>query len=250
MIPVGTPAPDFVLPTQDGKPFHLADYRGRSNVLIFFIPAAFTPICSTELPALSALQHSFQQSANTVVVVVTADHTPCNRAWLHHLQLTGLLIVSDWEPKGQVSQAYGAWIAEDGIPDRATVLVSKDGLVKYSESVGKFGKRSVPALLEVARAQDGRAPVQPSSVRIPLDLPVLLVTSQCPYCQSVVNQIRELRIEDRIVVRSVGTDAEAMGWLLSLQPDGSVPVLRDQGNVYVGAPEISGVLPQIAKRFA
>lgn len=250
MISLGTTAPDFVLPTQDDKQFHLADYRGKSNVLIFFIPAAFTPICSTELPALSALQDSFRQSADTVIVVVTADHVPCNRAWLYHLQLTGLLIVSDWEPKGRTSQAYGAWIAADGTPDRATVLVGKDGLVKYVESVGKFGKRSVSALLEVARAQDGRAPMQPPSVRIPLDLPVLLVSTSCPHCQSVVNQIRQLRIEDRIVVRSVDTDTEAMGWLLSIQPDGSVPVLRDQGKVYVGATEIAGVLPQIARRFS
>jgi peroxiredoxin (alkyl hydroperoxide reductase subunit C) len=246
MITVGTPAPDFALPTQTDTVFRLSTHRGKANVLILFIPAAFTPICSTELPALDALQESFQKSADTAVVAITADHAPCNRAWVRSMDLGSVPVLSDFEPKGQVSQAYGAWLAKDGLPDRATVIVGKDGRVKYAESVGKFGKRSVPALLEIARAVDGRASSAPPSVKMPLDLPVLLVSGHCPHCRQVLDQVRSLRLEGRIVVRDVDTDLEAFRWLLDIQPDGSVPVLRYQGKVYLGAIEIGRVLPRFA----
>jgi peroxiredoxin len=43
MISVGTPGPDFTLQTQFGTAFHLADYRGRHNVLFLFYPLDWTP---------------------------------------------------------------------------------------------------------------------------------------------------------------------------------------------------------------
>ena len=42
-LEVGDKAPDFSLPDQDGKTFHLADQRGKSNVVIAFYVMAFTP---------------------------------------------------------------------------------------------------------------------------------------------------------------------------------------------------------------
>ena len=44
MITTGTEAPDFTLLDQFGHPFHLADYRGRRNVLLLFYPLDWTPI--------------------------------------------------------------------------------------------------------------------------------------------------------------------------------------------------------------
>ena len=40
-------APDFTLPDADGKPVHLADYRGQ-NVVVYFYPAASTPGCTKQ----------------------------------------------------------------------------------------------------------------------------------------------------------------------------------------------------------
>ena len=51
-----------------------------------------------------------------------------------------------------MAKAYGAWLEEAGITDRATVLVGKDGSVKWSESVGPGGER-VPGDL-LAKAEE------------------------------------------------------------------------------------------------
>ena len=42
-LEVGDKAPDFSLPDQDGKAFHLAAQRGQANVVIAFYVMAFTP---------------------------------------------------------------------------------------------------------------------------------------------------------------------------------------------------------------
>lgn len=43
-LKVGAEAPDFRLPDHKGGYVRLSDYKGTSNVVIAFFPAAFTPV--------------------------------------------------------------------------------------------------------------------------------------------------------------------------------------------------------------
>ena len=42
VLKVGDKAPDFTLPDQNGHPVHLADFRGKKNVILAFYVLAFT----------------------------------------------------------------------------------------------------------------------------------------------------------------------------------------------------------------
>lgn len=41
-LKVGDMAPDFTLPSTTGQPVKLSSFRGKSNVVLAFFPAAFT----------------------------------------------------------------------------------------------------------------------------------------------------------------------------------------------------------------
>lgn len=246
MIPAGAIAPTFTLPTQTGSTFNLAAYRNKNNVLLLFLPAAFTPVCSTELPAAAALQDQFYRDANTVVAAVTADLPAANREWARRCNAANLFVLSDNNLPGAVSRAYGAWLQSEAIPDRASVLIDSRGIVRYAESVGKFGKRSVPALLAMAMAANGSRPSPLQSARMPLDLPVLYVTTSCPHCRAITGLLQRLHGEDLVVVRWVDKDQDGMRSLLTVEPRGLVPLLMYGGKKWVGENEIGPQLSEIA----
>ena len=50
-VRVGDRAPDFTLPAVSGGEISLDRYRGKKNVVISFVPAAWTPVCSDQWPA-------------------------------------------------------------------------------------------------------------------------------------------------------------------------------------------------------
>lgn len=247
MLPVGSLAPDFTLKNQNDEPFQLSSFRGKSNVLLVFLPAAFTPICSTELPALSVLARRFVEEANAVPAAITVDNVPSNLAWSRQCGGTGVHLLSDFNPHGAISRAYGAWLPDEGLSDRASVLVGRDGKVLYQESAGKFGKRSVQGLLDMAVRANGGNPTRPARTTMPLDLPVLYVTSRCPHCQNVRQFLRGSGLSERVVCRVVDQDATAMQELLGLGIE-QVPTLRmPDGRTVTGEQPIVDQLTQAAQ---
>src|SRR4030042_3780333 len=55
-VKVGTKAPDFTLPAVSGKKIALKDYRGKKNVVLSFVTAAWTPVCSDQWPGYNIVQ--------------------------------------------------------------------------------------------------------------------------------------------------------------------------------------------------
>ena len=56
-------------------------------------------------------------------------------------------LLQDFHPKGDMAAKYGAYLADKGITDRATVIVDKQGLVRYAVSVTTAGERNPKELL-------------------------------------------------------------------------------------------------------
>ena len=78
---------------------------------------------------------------------VSVDSKYCHKAWAASFDGIDFPLLADFHPKGAVAKAYGLWLDEAGITDRATVLVGKDGKVLWSESVGPGGARNPGDLL-------------------------------------------------------------------------------------------------------
>ena len=56
-VRVGEKAPNFTLKAVSGKEVSLRDYQGKSNVVISFVPAAWTPVCSDQWPGYNIAQN-------------------------------------------------------------------------------------------------------------------------------------------------------------------------------------------------
>jgi peroxiredoxin len=129
VIEPGAKAPDFTLPDQDGNKVSLADFRGRTVVLVFY-PADFSPVCTDQLgvyqEVLGELEHR-----GTRLVGISVDGAFCHRAFREHLGI-GIPLLADFHPKGEVARAFGVWSEEHGVSSRALVLVGPEGVVEWS----------------------------------------------------------------------------------------------------------------------
>lgn len=126
MLKVGDIAPDFTLPDQDGRPVHLAELLGKGPVLLYFYPADFTPVCTKEACAFSAMEPELSRAGVTLLGVSPQDSDSHTRFRARH-QL-GFNLLAD--PGRRVIKAYGC----DGLlglmVKRVTYLIGKDGKIQ------------------------------------------------------------------------------------------------------------------------
>jgi peroxiredoxin len=129
IIAPGTPAPDFRLEREDRTPFTREDLLGRTSVLVFY-PFAFSEVCTDQLQVYEEGRAELAGQGATLYAV-SCDSTHAQRAFRRQLgaQLEQL---SDFEPKGAASRAFGAWFAPAGTSHRALVIVGPDGVVRWS----------------------------------------------------------------------------------------------------------------------
>ena len=128
MIEAGAKAPDFSLPDQDGNQVSLSDFAGQKLVLAFY-PLDFSPVCTDQLSLYQEVLADLE-ARGAKLVGISVDSAYCHAAFREKVNLT-MPLLADFNPKGKVSQDYGAWIESAGISDRALVLI-EDGEVKWS----------------------------------------------------------------------------------------------------------------------
>lgn len=78
---------------------------------------------------------------------ISVDSKFCHKAWAASFDGITYPLLADFNPKGAVATSYGLMLDDKGITDRATVLVGKDGAVKWAESAGVGGERNPGDLL-------------------------------------------------------------------------------------------------------
>ncbi len=125
----GTPAPDFTLARSPDAKVRLSDLRGRPVILVFY-PADWSPVCGDEVALFNEVLPEFQ-SHNAELLGISVDGVWCHQAFAKARNLRFPLL-ADFEPKGAVSRAYGAYRLEDGTSERALFVIDGDGIIRWS----------------------------------------------------------------------------------------------------------------------
>jgi peroxiredoxin len=73
------------------------------------------------------------EGADTQVLGISIDSIPSHVAWAKSLGGITYPLLSDFEPKGAVAKAYGAYRAGDGIAERALFVIDKAGKIAYRD---------------------------------------------------------------------------------------------------------------------
>ena len=128
MIEPGAKAPDFALPDQDGNKVTLGDFAGRKLLLAFY-PLDFSPVCTDQLSLYQEVLGEIEEKG-AALVGVSVDSKYSHRAFREQLGLT-MPLLADFNPKGEVSRAYGAWIEQVDHGNRSLVLI-EDRVVRWS----------------------------------------------------------------------------------------------------------------------
>lgn len=128
-VEVGQMAPDFVLPSIADRDVRLSDYRGKNNVVISFVPAAWTPICSDQWPGYNIAQNIFE-NYDAVILGISVDNTPTQKAWSEAMNTIDFPVLSDFWPHGAVADTYGV-LRTDGMAERALFIIDKQGVIRY-----------------------------------------------------------------------------------------------------------------------
>jgi peroxiredoxin (alkyl hydroperoxide reductase subunit C) len=128
-VKIADPAPDFSLPTIDGGRVALSDFRGKKNVVLSFVPAAWTPVCSGQWPGYNIVQEMFEQT-DTHLIGISADNVPTLHAWVQEMGGLWFTVASDFYPHGKLAEALGI-LRSTGETERALFLIDKEGIIRY-----------------------------------------------------------------------------------------------------------------------
>ena len=127
-ISVGQPAPDFTLKDQHQKEMKLSDFRGK-NVVIAFYPLDWSPVCTKEHACFTDDLKSFE-GVNAQLLGLSVDSAWSHKAYAEKMGIQYPLL-ADFHPRGAVASQFGLYLADKGITNRATVIVDKQGTVRY-----------------------------------------------------------------------------------------------------------------------
>lgn len=130
MLEVGTKAPEFTLPDQNGEMHSLEDYRGK-KVILYFYPKDNTAGCTKQACGYTALVPQFTEK-NAVILGVSKDSVASHKRF-EEKQNLGITILSD--PERTVIEAYDVWKEKKNYGKvsmgvvRTTYLIDENGII-------------------------------------------------------------------------------------------------------------------------
>ncbi len=135
-LAIGTKAPEFILKQKNAEGLvdvKLTDFAGKKNVVLLFVPLAFTGVCTEELCDISSGLSAYQ-GLNAEVIAISVDSPFAQEAWALKEKIT-IPLLSDLNKT--TTQAYNVVFPNlAGIGDtsaRAAFVIDKAGVIVYSE---------------------------------------------------------------------------------------------------------------------
>jgi peroxiredoxin len=125
----GSKAPDFSLRSTPDQTVSLREFRGVPLVLVFY-PADWSPVCGDQLALYNELLQDFRQHRANILGL-SVDGAWCHLAYAKQRNLRFPLL-SDFEPKGAVARAYGAYRQQEGVAERALFVLDGGGVITWS----------------------------------------------------------------------------------------------------------------------
>jgi len=125
----GSPAPDFDLHSTPDQKLKLSDFRGKRVILAFY-PADWSPVCSDQMALYNETLKYFHKS-NADILGISVDSKWCHMAFSQSRKLHFPLL-SDFEPKGEISKRYGAFNELEGESLRALFVIDEKGIIQWS----------------------------------------------------------------------------------------------------------------------
>ncbi|MBE6003698.1 MAG: thioredoxin-dependent thiol peroxidase [Lachnospiraceae bacterium] len=130
MLSVGTKAPEFELPDQDGVVHSLKDYRGK-KVVLYFYPKDNTSGCTKQACGFSDRYPQFTEKG-AVVLGISKDTVASHKRFAEKYGLVFTLLA---DPERQVIEAYDVWKEKKNYGKvsmgvvRTTYLIDEDGVI-------------------------------------------------------------------------------------------------------------------------
>ncbi|MCK8603364.1 peroxiredoxin [Desulfoferrobacter suflitae] len=126
---VGDQAPDFILPSIGGEKVSLSGYLGEKHIVLSFVPAAWTPVCSGQWPGYNIARDIFEKH-EAILLGISVDNLPTLYAWTQEMGGVWFPVLSDFWPHGKVAKEYGV-LRSDGTAERAIFVIDKQGAIRY-----------------------------------------------------------------------------------------------------------------------
>jgi len=123
-----TQAPNFNLKVTPDQTVSLSDFLGRPVILAFY-PADFSPVCGDEMALYNEILPEFKKY-DAELLGISVDNVWSHLAFAKEKNLH-FPILSDFNPKGEVSKLYNAYDEKDGVSERALYVVDKDGKIVW-----------------------------------------------------------------------------------------------------------------------
>jgi peroxiredoxin len=125
----GSRAPDFTLSNTPDRKLRLSDLHGRPVILAFY-PADWSPVCGDQMALYNEVLPEFERFG-AQLAGLSVDGPWCHKAYAEQRNLRFPLL-ADFEPKGDVSRAYGVYRSGEGVSERALFVIDGEGIIAWS----------------------------------------------------------------------------------------------------------------------